>query len=149
MDAKWIGLFACAVIGTGAALGADVAVILDSNDGSSRFGVYDAQTAQLARVASDGVATFSNEVRVVRPVDGASGPRQAVSIGGGEDVQVGEGADGYLMGTGLGAYAVGTVAAFSSPWVAPLVGIAAAALTYVIVTGALGARSAAAPLQDL
>jgi cytosine permease len=50
---------------------------------------------------------------------------------------------------GLGAYAVGTVAAFNSPWVAPLVGIAAAALTYVIVTGVLGARSAAAPLQDL
>ena len=50
----------------------------------------------------------------------------------------------------LSAFAVlGTVAAFSSPWVAPLVGIAAAALTYVIVTGALGARSAAAPLQDL
>ena len=50
---------------------------------------------------------------------------------------------------GLGAYGVGTVAAFSSPWVAPLVGIAAAALTYVIFTAILGARSASAPLQDL
>ncbi|PYB93832.1 cytosine permease, partial [Pseudomonas koreensis] len=49
----------------------------------------------------------------------------------------------------LGAYGVGTVAAFSSPWVAPLVGIAAAALTYVIVTGMLGARRVSAPLQDL
>jgi len=50
---------------------------------------------------------------------------------------------------GLGAYGVGTIAAFSSPWVAPLVGIAAAALTYVIVTGLLGARRVSAPLQDL
>jgi cytosine permease len=50
---------------------------------------------------------------------------------------------------GLAAYAVGTVAAFSSPWVAPLVGIAAAALTYVLLTGMLGARTANAPLQDL
>ncbi|MBC3208198.1 cytosine permease [Pseudomonas sp. SWRI111] len=50
---------------------------------------------------------------------------------------------------GLAAYGVGTVAAFSSPWVAPLVGIAAAALTYVIVTGMLGARRVSAPLQDL
>lgn len=52
-------------------------------------------------------------------------------------------------GSGLGAYAVGTVAAFSSPWVAPLVGIAAAALTYVLLTAVLGARTANAPLQDL
>ena len=50
---------------------------------------------------------------------------------------------------GLSAYAVGTVAAFSSPWVAPLVGIAAAALTYVLLTGVFGARVANAPLQDL
>jgi cytosine permease len=50
---------------------------------------------------------------------------------------------------GLSAYAVGTVAAFSSPWLAPLVGIAAAALTYVLLTGVLGARTADAPLQDL
>jgi cytosine permease len=50
---------------------------------------------------------------------------------------------------GLGAYAVGTLTAFHSPWVAPLVGIAAAALTYVIVTSLLGARRASAPLPDL
>ncbi|HJR30193.1 MAG TPA: cytosine permease, partial [Pseudomonas sp.] len=50
---------------------------------------------------------------------------------------------------GLSAYAVGTVAAFNSPWVAPLVGIAAAALTYVLLTGVLGARTADAPLEDL
>lgn len=52
-------------------------------------------------------------------------------------------------GSGLCAYAVGTVAAFSSPWVAPLAGIAAAALTYVILTGMLGTRIANAPLEDL
>lgn len=90
-----------------AAAGANVSVILDSNDGSSRFGVYNAQTAQLMRVTSDGVATFSNEVSVIRQVNGAGGLRPAVSIGGGEDLQVGDGADGYTMGTGVGAYAIG------------------------------------------
>lgn len=38
---------------------------------------------------------------------------------------------------GLVAYAVGTVLAFNSPWVAPLVGIAAASLTYVALTAVL------------
>ena len=51
--------------------------------------------------------------------------------------------------SGLTAYAVGTVAAFSSPWVAPLVGIAAAALTYMLLTAVLGARTVRAPQQDL
>ena len=35
------------------------------------------------------------------------------------------------------------------PWVATLAGIAAAALTYVLLTSVLGARAAEAPLQDL
>jgi cytosine permease len=50
---------------------------------------------------------------------------------------------------GLGAYAVGTVAAFGSPWVAPLVGIGAAALTYVALTCVLGTRTSSAALPDL
>ena len=107
MDAKWFGWAASLMIGASIVQGADVAVILDSIDGSSRFGVYNAQTAQLVRVASDGMAMFSNEVQIVRPVDGASGPRPAISISGGEDVQVGESADGYFMGTGFGAFADG------------------------------------------
>lgn len=50
---------------------------------------------------------------------------------------------------GLLAYGLGTVAAFNSPWVAPLVGIATGALTYVVLTGVMGTRTAVAPLQDL
>ncbi|RMP10443.1 hypothetical protein ALQ29_04586 [Pseudomonas marginalis pv. marginalis] len=46
---------------------------------------------------------------------------------------------------GLVAYAVGTVLAFSSPWVAPLVGIVAASLTYIVLTTVLRVR---APLAD-
>ena len=46
---------------------------------------------------------------------------------------------------GLVAYAVGTVLAFNSPWVAPLVGIVAASLTYIALTAALRIR---APLAD-
>jgi cytosine permease len=42
---------------------------------------------------------------------------------------------------GLSAYAIGTVAAFSSPWVAPLVGIGAAALSYVLISAVLGSRA--------
>ena len=42
---------------------------------------------------------------------------------------------------GLVAYAVGTLLAFHSPWVAPLVGIAAASITYILLTTVLRARS--------
>ena len=107
MRAAWAVAGAGLVIWAAGVSGADVSVILDSSDGSSRFGVYNAQTVQLARVASDGVATFSNEVQVVRAVPGAMGSRLAVSVGGGEDVQEGESADGYFMGTAVGAYADG------------------------------------------
>ncbi|NWE37808.1 cytosine permease, partial [Pseudomonas gingeri] len=41
--------------------------------------------------------------------------------------------------------AVGTVLAFHSPWVAPLVGIVAASLTYIVLTSVLRVR---APLAD-
>jgi cytosine permease len=51
--------------------------------------------------------------------------------------------------SGLFAYGIGTIAAFNSPWVAPLVGIAAGALAYVLLIGILGIRTAAVPLQDL
>jgi cytosine permease len=34
---------------------------------------------------------------------------------------------------GLGAYAIGAVCAYVSPWVAPLVGIGVAALSYVVL----------------
>jgi cytosine permease len=47
---------------------------------------------------------------------------------------------------GLLAYAVGTVLAFNSPWVAPLVGIVAASLTYIILSALLRVR---APLADV
>ena len=46
---------------------------------------------------------------------------------------------------GLVAYAVGTLLAFNSPWVAPLVGIVAASLTYVVLTAVLRVRT---PLAD-
>ncbi len=41
---------------------------------------------------------------------------------------------------GLCAYGLGTLAAFCSPWVAPLVGIAAAGLSYILLSAMLGAR---------
>jgi len=41
--------------------------------------------------------------------------------------------------TGLFAYAVGAVLAYASPWVAPLVGIGASALCYIVIHE-LGAR---------
>lgn len=44
---------------------------------------------------------------------------------------------------GLAAYGLGTLAAFCSPWVAPLVGIAVASLSHVLFSAWLGARSAA------
>ena len=43
---------------------------------------------------------------------------------------------------GLIAYGVGTVVAFNSPWVAPLVGIFAASLTYVLLSAILRAMTA-------
>ena len=48
--------------------------------------------------------------------------------------------------TGLAAYAIGAICAYFSPWVAPLVGIAVAALIYVVLfelRKVLGARSPA------
>ncbi len=48
---------------------------------------------------------------------------------------------------GLIAYAVGTVLAFSSPWVAPLVGIIAAAATYIALTAVLRVRVPSADAQ--
>lgn len=44
---------------------------------------------------------------------------------------------------GLLAYAVGAVLAYASPWVAPLVGIGASALCYIVVLELGGRRSAA------
>ncbi|APQ14202.1 hypothetical protein BJP27_22900 [Pseudomonas oryzihabitans] len=46
---------------------------------------------------------------------------------------------------GLAAYGLGTVAAFGSPWVAPLVGIGVAALGYGVFNGLSRGRRAAAP----
>lgn len=48
---------------------------------------------------------------------------------------------------GLIAYTVGTVAAFSSPWVAPLVGIGAAALSYIVLGALLRVRAPQADVQ--
>lgn len=42
---------------------------------------------------------------------------------------------------GLGAYAAGTLAAFGSPWIAPLVGIGVASLGYVLLSAMLGGRA--------
>ncbi|POA52333.1 MULTISPECIES: cytosine permease [unclassified Pseudomonas] len=42
---------------------------------------------------------------------------------------------------GLGAYGLGTLAAFCSPWVAPLVGIGVASLGYVLFRTLLGGRA--------
>jgi cytosine permease len=41
---------------------------------------------------------------------------------------------------GLGAYAVGAVAAYSSPWIAPLVGIGASAACYLALLQLSGQR---------
>lgn len=46
---------------------------------------------------------------------------------------------------GLAAYGLGTIAAFGSPWVAPLVGIGVAALGYGVFNGLSRGRRAAAP----
>lgn len=83
---------------------ADVSVQLDSTDGSSRFVVQNSQTGQIFRVNSSGVSVFSNEVQILRPINGASGWRSALLLGGGEDIQIGEGANGYMMGTAVGPY---------------------------------------------
>ncbi|ERO65044.1 hypothetical protein P308_21185 [Pseudomonas piscis] len=42
---------------------------------------------------------------------------------------------------GLGAYGLGTLAAFCSPWVAPLVGIGVASLGYILFRTLLGGRA--------
>ena len=47
---------------------------------------------------------------------------------------------------GLAAYGLGTIAAFGSPWVAPLVGIGVAALGYGVFNG-LGGYSKAGELE--
>ncbi len=46
---------------------------------------------------------------------------------------------------GLAAYGLGTIAAFASPWVAPLVGIGVAALGYGVFNGLSRGRRTAAP----
>jgi len=43
---------------------------------------------------------------------------------------------------GLFAYAMGAVAAYASPWVAPLVGIGASALCYILLVELNGRRRA-------
>jgi cytosine permease len=43
---------------------------------------------------------------------------------------------------GLLAYAVGAVLAYASPWVAPLVGIGASALSYIVMLELQGRRKA-------
>jgi cytosine permease len=43
---------------------------------------------------------------------------------------------------GLFAYAVGAVLAYASPWVAPLVGISASALCYILLIELRGRRQA-------
>jgi cytosine permease len=43
---------------------------------------------------------------------------------------------------GLGSYALGAVLAYASPWVAPLVGIGASALCYIVMLELSGRRRA-------
>lgn len=51
-------------------------------------------------------------------------------------------------GVGLGAYALGALSACASPWMAPLVGITVAALSYVALFELRKALNARQPLQD-
>lgn len=50
---------------------------------------------------------------------------------------------------GLSAYAVGAVLAYSSPWIAPLVGIGASALCYVVLLELSGRRAPAAATEEV
>lgn len=50
---------------------------------------------------------------------------------------------------GLSAYAVGAVLAYSSPWIAPLVGIGASALCYVVLLELSGRRTPAAATEEV
>ena len=80
---------------------ADIKAVLDTSDGSSAFAVTDAQTNLKLRVQSDGILVASNIV------DGISGQRPAITVVGGQDVQIGAGSDGYSSGAAVGGSANG------------------------------------------
>lgn len=49
---------------------------------------------------------------------------------------------------GLGAYAVGALVAYLSPWIAPLVGISVSALVYIVLTRLSKRQPAADPAAE-
>ena len=106
---KRISIFIGFLLGCGAVYGADVSVLLDSTNGASGFVVADARTNERVRVTSLGETTINNALNVYFDVEGIMGIRGSVSIGGGQDVQVGSLANGYWNGVGIGYLANGSI----------------------------------------
>ncbi len=87
---------------------ADMEAVLDSDDGSSAFVVKDSGDAVKASIASDGQTVITGTLTVQTNVvaqhdaDRGLGARSMLTIGGGNDVEIGSGADGYYFGTAVG-----------------------------------------------
>ena len=80
---------------------ADIRAVADTTNGSSAFVVTDARTNQRLRVQSDGIVLVSNTV------NRGYGDRTMIPIKGGDDVEIGTGADGYFEGVAVGRSANG------------------------------------------
>ncbi len=97
-----IGVFSAVAAGA-----ADMKAVLDSSDGSSAFRIQDSDSNDVLAVTSDGQATLTGRASLSDTADRGWGPRTMLPISGGEDVEIGVGANGYYNGVAVGYHADG------------------------------------------
>ena len=99
-----LGLWALSV-GVNAA---DIEAYLDSTNGSSVFVALDADSNVVLSVKSDGEMSLRGTLSVSNYVNrNYGGFRSVMTIGGGDDVEIGSGANGYDEGAAVGRGAKG------------------------------------------
>lgn len=87
----------------------DITAVLDSTDGSTAFVVTDSQTNEQLRAGSDGIVAVSGQLSVSETQDRGFGDREMLIIGGGDDIEIGAGANGYMAGVAVGENANGFI----------------------------------------
>ncbi|HNS80848.1 MAG TPA: hypothetical protein PKM67_05270 [Kiritimatiellia bacterium] len=85
----------------------DIRAVLDSTDGSTAFVVTDSETNEQLRAGSDGVVSVNGTLSVSETQNRGSLDRAMLIIGGGDDIEIGAGANGYLTGVAVGKNANG------------------------------------------
>ena len=83
--------------------------MLDSADGSTAFVVTDSQTNEQLRAGSDGILAVSGQLSVSETQDRGFGDREMLIVGGGDDIEIGAGANGYMSGVAVGRNANGFI----------------------------------------